>query len=177
MKKRNITIHIGQLHASRNPTIIYTLLGSCIAVCLHDPVARIGGMNHILMPGHADVRQVDLKKAARYGENATDLLIRRVVKLGGRPQRLVAKVFGGAHMFTDYTPDKGPGIKNAQSAIACLQRANITIKGRDVGGTDTRKVYFHTDTGAVFLKRVTGGAVKHLAEAERHLYKTFGPNK
>ena len=171
MQKKQVTIHIGQLHASKNPTIIYTLLGSCVAVCLHDPVVRIGGMNHILIPGQADLNQA--QTAARYGANATDMLIRRIVRLGGDPKRLVAKIFGGSHMFKDIAPDKSPGKKNVQSAVASLEAANITIKSRNIGGTDTRKVYFHTDTGEVFLKRVLGGTVNRLAEAERQLYKAF----
>ena len=80
--KKSFSIHIGGFHASRNPAVIETLLGSCVAVCLYDPVARIGGMNHILLPGKADLKHFD--NVARYAINAMELLINRVMTLGGK---------------------------------------------------------------------------------------------
>jgi chemotaxis protein CheD len=158
--KKLVSIHIGQLHASRHPTIIYTLLGSCVAVCLFDPVAKIGGMNHILMPGCADFRHGGT--AGRYGDNAIRMLIKRIVNLGGSLEHLVAKVFGGAHMLQESSKEYSTGVKNAQGAIACLQGHHVPILKRDLGGSDTRKIYFHTDTGEVFLKRMGPGAQRRM---------------
>ncbi|MDM8535516.1 chemotaxis protein CheD, partial [Desulfobacterales bacterium HSG17] len=92
--KRHVDIHIGEFHASGQPTVISTLLGSCVAVCLYDPIKQIGGMNHILMPGRADMKRFDM--SARYGINAMELLINRIMNLGGKRRNLVAKIFGGA---------------------------------------------------------------------------------
>jgi chemotaxis protein CheD len=156
MTKRIVSIHIGQLHASRNPVIIYTLLGSCVAVCLFDPEAKIGGMNHILMPGYVDYRHGGV--AGRYGDNAIRMLIKRIVNLGGSPERLVAKVFGGAHMFHELSVDDSTGIKNARGAVACLKARQVPILNWDLGGTDTRKIFFHSNTGEVFLQRVRPSA-------------------
>ena len=78
--KKMVSIHIGGFHASRKPAVIETVLGSCVAVCLHDPSACIGGMNHIFLPGRADMKHFD--NAARYGVNAMELLVNRIMRLG-----------------------------------------------------------------------------------------------
>ena len=57
--KKQVGIHIGDCYVSTEPAVIYTVLGSCVAVCLFDPVRRIGGMNHILLPGEARMNDFD----------------------------------------------------------------------------------------------------------------------
>ncbi len=149
--KRSISIHIGGFHASREPAVIDTLLGSCVAVCLHDQLASIGGMNHILMPGKADLEVFD--NAARYAINAMELLINRIMNLGGQRPNLVAKVFGGAHVLPAVSPENGMGARNSEFVLEFLQMEAIPVVSQDLGGHDTRKIYFHTDSGEVFLKR------------------------
>ena len=149
--KKMVRIHIGEYYASRNPIVIYTLLGSCVAVCLFDPVRRIGGMNHILMPGKADMKYFDA--SARYGINAMELLINRIMNLGGSRRRIVAKVFGGARTLPTISEDVSMGKKNIEFVVEFLKNETIRIVGKDMGGTQSRRVYFHADTGEVFLKR------------------------
>jgi chemotaxis protein CheD len=151
MKKR-VSIHIGGLYASRHPTVIETVLGSCVAVCLYDTLARVGGMNHILLPGEADLKQFD--KVARYAINAMELLINWVMKLGGKRDHFVAKVFGGAHLLSAISPERWMGAKNSEFVLEFLETEAITVVSQDLGGHDTRKIYFHTDTSDVFLKRI-----------------------
>jgi chemotaxis protein CheD len=67
MKKR-VKIHIGEIYTSSEPAVVETILGSCVSVCLFDPVRKTGGMNHILLPGKADLNKFD--GATRYGINA-----------------------------------------------------------------------------------------------------------
>lgn len=151
MEKQQISIHIGEFYASNEPAIIDTVLGSCVAVCLFDPVKRIGGMNHILLPGKADLKRFDA--SARYGINAMELLINKVMGLGSRRSRLVAKAFGGANMFQSISAESGVGEKNSEFVIEFLNNEDIKIISKDLGGHDTRRIFFHTDTGDVFLKR------------------------
>jgi chemotaxis protein CheD len=146
-----IRIHIGEYYASRDSRVVYTLLGSCVAVCLFDPVRRIGGMNHILMPGKADLKHFDA--ASRYGINAMELLINRIMNLGGRRDRLRAKVFGGARTLSTIPMHNSMGPKNAEFATQFLERESIPILSRDLGGRLSRRIYFHTDSGDVYLKR------------------------
>ena len=165
--KRSICIHIGGFHASREPTVIETLLGSCVAVCLYDPVARIGGMNHILLPGKADMKHFD--NVARYAINAMELLINRIMTLGGQRPNLTAKVFGGANVLPAVSSENGMGAKNSEFVIEFLQMEAISIVSQDVGGHDTRKIYFHTDSGEVFLKRTRPTCCQKAAFKERRL--------
>jgi chemotaxis protein CheD len=167
--KREITIYIGNLHASLEPAVIYTLLGSCVAVCLYDRVARIGGMNHIMLPGKADMRHFD--SSARYGINAMELLINRIMALGGNRKRLVAKAFGGAHVLPDISPENGVGRKNIEFVFEFLKVETIELISHDLGGYEARKVYFHTDTGEVLLKRIPSSNYSDVAIEERKLFE------
>ena len=168
--KRRFSIHIGGFHASREPAVIETLLGSCVAVCLHDHVARIGGMNHILLPGKADLKHFD--NAARYAINAMELLINRIMKLGGQRPNLVAKVFGGSNVFPAVFAENGMGAGNSEFVLEFLQMETISIISQDLGGYDTRKIYFHTDSGEVFLKRTHPTCCRNAGFEERRLLES-----
>jgi len=163
--KQRISIHIGEYHASREPVVIQTLLGSCVAVCLYDPVEKIGGMNHILLPGKADMKHFN--EPARYGINAMELLINRIMSLGGIRRRLVAKVFGGAHVLAAISKENGTGKKIAAFVGEFLRTESIRVASHDVGGRNTRKIFFHTDTGDVFLKRIQPTVFPSLVYKER----------
>ena len=151
-KKQKRSIHIGEYFASRQPTIVHTLLGSCVAVCLYDVHTRVGGMNHIFLPGEADMKHFDAP--ARFGVNAMELLINRIMNLGGLRHHLAAKIFGGAHMLPSVSIENGTGKKILEFVFEFLENESIKIVNQDIGGTITRRVYFHTDSGAVFLKRI-----------------------
>ena len=87
-------LYIGDVAASTKPLALHTLLGSCVAVCLHDSRLGIGGMNHILLPGgsHQD-------RSTRFGVHAMELLVETLLKIGADRRRLVAKAFGGANVL------------------------------------------------------------------------------
>jgi len=165
--KKEVRIHIGELYACDCPTVINTLLGSCVAVCLMDPVKRIGGMNHILLPGKPDLKRFD--DSARYGINAMELLINRIIDLGGNRRRLAAKVFGGAHVLPSMSRDNGMGEKNAAFVLDFLKNEDIKVSSKDTGGDEPRRIYFHTDTGDVFLKRIRPTLIRGVARQEKRL--------
>ncbi len=146
-----VTINTGESYASKEPVIINTLLGSCVAVCLYDPLTRIGGMNHILLPGPPDMKKFD--NSAKYGINAMDILITQIMKLGGKRHRLVAKAFGGAHVLPEISEENGVGRKIVLFVKTFLKTEGIQLINSDFEGVDTRKIFFHTDTGDVFLRR------------------------
>lgn len=167
--KELINISIGEYYASKEKTIICTLLGSCVAVCLYDPENRIGGMNHILMPGQPDLARFDA--SARYGINAMELLINGIMKLGGNRKKIVAKAFGGGNVLPSISPDRAVGQKIVRFVVDFLKQENIKIISRDFGGNDTRKVYFHTDTGVVFLKRIISMKASAIVRQEKKRLK------
>ena len=89
-------VHIiqGEYKVVSDPDVVLTtILGSCVAACLRDPVSGVGGMNHFLLPGTGSVTGGD---ATRYGVHLMELLINGLLKQGARRDRLEAKIFGGA---------------------------------------------------------------------------------
>lgn len=165
--KFDVSIGIGEYYADRKGTLIYTLLGSCVAVCLFDPENRIGGMNHILLPGEPDMGAHNA--SARYGVHAMELLINAIMALGGNRTRLIAKAFGGANVISSIPEGRAMGKKNIDFTVDFLHTEKIEMVSRDFGGHSARKVYFDTATGDVFLKRIA--TMKTLAETERRQYK------
>jgi len=148
--KKRVKIHIGEIYTSSEPTIIETLLGSCVSVCLYDPKKRSGGMNHILLPGKADLQRFD--DATRYGINAMEILINSMMKLGSKRKNILSKIFGGAHILQSLGRHMAPGQKNIEFVEEFLDLEGIPVVSRNTGGHNGRKIYFHTHTGDVFLK-------------------------
>ena len=148
MEIRRINIVQGEYHVSGEPNLaITTLLGSCVAACISDPAAGVGGMNHFLLPGE----DASSPMVARHGVNLMELLINGLLKLGAARPRLEAKLFGGArtmHGLGDY------GTANARFAQEFLRREGITIVGGSLGGETGRRIQFWPATGRVRQKLV-----------------------
>jgi chemotaxis protein CheD len=145
-------LHPGQLQACGEPSVLTTILGSCVSVCLWDPGAGAGGMSHIVLPEPLDPRDASLRFAAA----AHDGLVASVLALGARRERLRAKLFGGAFILAD-PAEAGPaapplGLRNVEAARRLLARATIPIVSEDVGGSRGRKLVFHTHDGAAWVK-------------------------
>jgi chemotaxis receptor (MCP) glutamine deamidase CheD len=159
-----VTIYIGGVHASHEPVVVRTLLGSCISVCLWEPDRLIGGMNHFLLPT-GDALGGD---PARFGVHAMDKLIGVMMRLGADRRRLVAKVFGGAHVLDIGESELGVPQRNIAFIREFLDNDRIPVAAEDVGGSQPRDVRFYTATGKVRMRRV-GAARAHtrLARAER----------
>jgi chemotaxis protein methyltransferase CheR len=142
------TILAGETCFSRDAVEIRTLLGSCIAACLYDPVTRIGGMNHFMLPGRDRLPGV----SARYGIHAMELLINGIMKLGGDRGRLQAKVFGGANVLSFSKSADNIGSLNIEFVRAFLKTDGIPIIAEKLGGNRPVQVCFHTATGRAFVK-------------------------
>jgi chemotaxis receptor (MCP) glutamine deamidase CheD len=155
-----VTISIGGLYASGEPMVVKTLLGSCIAVCLHDAARGVGGMNHFMLPWGNE----DGGAAGRFGVHAMDLLIGAVMKAGGDRRQLVAKVFGGANLLDIRGPVVDIPRQNAEFARTFLEEEGIPIVSMDVGGRHARQVHFHTHPGRAFVKRVRHARAQVRAE-------------
>jgi chemotaxis protein CheD len=144
-----VYLHAGQLHAASAPTAISTVLGSCVAVCLHDPVAKVGGMNHYLLPLH-----VEREQSPRFGTVAVPQLIEAVVRAGASRASLVAKVFGGASVIGAMAKGRRLGEENALLALRLLEEARIPVLDQDVGGTRGRKLVFFADEGTAWVRQL-----------------------
>lgn len=140
----------GELYASRRNIMIVTVLGSCVSACLRDATARIGGMNHFMLPEHGGNNTL-LSEPARYGAHAMEMLINNLLSMGARRERLEAKVFGAGRVLAGMSD---VGARNAQFALDYLERERIPVRARDVGGENARKVYLFVETGKVLVKEI-----------------------
>ncbi|SFI83748.1 chemotaxis protein CheD [Celeribacter neptunius] len=133
--------------SSEEGAVISTILGSCVATCLWDPVAKLGGMNHFLLPkgppSRADV--------SSFGANAMELLINALIRAGAVRERLRAKVFGGAEMYKGLT---NAGNQNGLFVLSYLEREGIPCDGQSLGGTQARRVEFVPALGKARQKLV-----------------------
>lgn len=139
---RVCTIVVGECLVSGDPdVVIATTLGSCVSVCLFDPIAAIGGMNHFLLAESAHDR---LSDSARYGAAAMELLINKVMRVTHRRDRLRAKVFGGGKVIQGATD---VGARNVEFVMEYLAEEGIPTVGWDVGGSQARGIRFYPTTG------------------------------
>ena len=166
---KRVTIHVGEIYVGDSPAVVDTLLGSCVSVCLTDRKAGVGGMNHILLPGKAQLGDFD--DAARYGINAMELLIGKAQSMGADRRSLEAKVFGGGNILKELEMRFNPGLRNSTLALDFLRLEGIPVIGRDVGGVNARRIYMRTDTGEVFLKRIPRSRVATVVEEEKEFRK------
>lgn len=152
--KADVSIHIGGIFAAREPTVIKTLLGSCIAACLRDPETGVGGMNHFMLPAAPNGDRDD--NPARFGLHAMELLIGEIQKLGGQRARLQAKVFGGGHVLQIADSPNGVPQQNIRFIREFLRTEEIPLMAHDLGGRTARYVLFDTASGKVKLRRLSG---------------------
>lgn len=133
--------------------MLVTILGSCISVCLFDPVTKIGGMNHILLPGDKGdiVSKTDPGYSTRFGVNAMEELINGLLKLGAKKDRFEAKIFGGGAVIKT---SNAIGEKNIKFVKSFLEAEQITLKGEDVGGDTARRLHFFPDTGKAMIRKL-----------------------
>ena len=139
----------GYIYVPNEPTVISTVLGSCVSVCLFDRKRRVGGMNHFRMP-----RTTDRHRAtATYGNVATLALVSLMLANGSKSKHIEAQILGGA--FNPEISTEDVGRENIRVARGVLTRKNIRIVSEDVGGCQGRKVVFNTHTNEVGILKVS----------------------
>lgn len=144
---------------SSEPIALATVLGSCVAACIFDGSAKVGGMNHFMLP---DAAPGDA--SARYGAHAMELLINGLLKHGAMRSRLQAKVFGGGNVLPGMTLDP-IGTRNGNFVLNYLSAERIPIIAQDLFGVQPRKVCFFVRTGRTLVKRLP--AAGEIARVER----------
>ena len=126
---------------------ISTVLGSCVAVCLWDRVARRGGMNHIMLP----LWNGEGLATPKYGNIAMEKLLAKVLSIGCRRENVVAKVFGGANVSGTGLEVFMIGGRNITLATQMLEEFRIVVVAKDVGGRVGRKIIMNSETGVVLV--------------------------
>lgn len=124
-------------------------LGSCVAILLYDPDAKVGGLAHVLLPDPSFSRHGDGE--AKFATTAVPALVREMERLGADRSRIRARLVGGATMFSDLLPANQlhMGERNVRASRAALKEEGIAIVGEAVGGTWGRTVRFHLADGRV----------------------------
>jgi chemotaxis protein CheD len=152
----NVKILPGEYYVTRGAEAISTVLGSCISACIRDPVKKVGGMNHFMLPEDASTGpnnwlDPSIGLATRYGSYAMESLINDLLKLGATRERLEIKVFGGGRVLSGVTD---VGARNIAFVRNYLQLEGYRIIAEDLGGTTPRKVFYFPITGRVKMRRL-----------------------
>jgi chemotaxis protein CheD len=143
LEGRRVNVVQGEYNVSDDPGVVFTtILGSCVAACIHDPVAGVGGLNHFLLPG--DTRGAAANEHERYGVHLMELLVNGLMKKGARRDRLEAKLFGGAKMMERLSDI---GKLNASFAERFLKHEGIRVVGGSLGGERGRRIQFSPVSG------------------------------
>jgi chemotaxis protein CheD len=169
----SVKILPGQYHASSGDGAISTVLGSCVSTCLWDPLQRIGGMNHFMLPGDGEAGASPAAPSARFGVYAMEVLINEMIRLGADRRRMVAKVFGGGRVLQGFdTLDVGA--KNCQFVLEFLATEGIPVVARDLLDVYARKLLFFPATGKVQLKKLHILPNDGVEQREREYMKQLG---
>lgn len=142
-------LYPGTIFVHRQPHLVTTVLGSCVAVCLWNQTARLGGINHYLLP----LWNGEGLPTPKYGNVAIVKLIEKVNALSAPGDKLVAKVFGGASMWEKAEGLLAIGQRNIEFAIETLEHHRIPIISSDLGGQQGRKLIFNSGDGTVLMRR------------------------
>lgn len=143
-------LYPSNLFASREPFIVNTILGSCVAVCLYDTVLQYGGINHYMLP----LWNGQGLASPKFGNIAINKLIEKMQSMGSAQRNMVAKVFGGGNIIEASTATFMIGDRNIAIAIDMLKELQIKIISQSVGGNLGRKIQFNTITGEVKQKMI-----------------------
>src|SRR5512139_1336910 len=146
----------GEFYITASDEGITTVLGSCISACIRDPVIRVGGMNHFMLPedttqGQSTWLAADAGLATRYGSFAMESLINGLLKLGARRERLEVKLFGGGKILN---LDIDVGERNIEFARRWLKTEAYPVVAEDVGLSVPRRVVYFPATGKVRVKHL-----------------------
>jgi len=153
-----IRVHVADYAVASSGTISTVGLGSCVAIILYDPVARVGGLAHVLLPTEAMSR--DRSNPAKFPATVVPILLDRMRDLGAMGNRLRAKIVGGASMFGNLIPPGGVNIgeRNVVAVRQVLAGAKIPIVAEDTGSDYGRSVYLNVADGAVEVRSVRKGS-------------------
>lgn len=151
-----INVKMADYKTAQTPEILMTAgLGSCIGLCVFDPVLKLGGMTHIMLPASNGNKE----NPAKYADTSVELLLKEIMRLGAQHSRLRAKMAGGAQMFS--FPGKSNvlkiGERNAEAVVLELERHKVPLVVADVGGNFGRTIHFDVGTGDLRVRTINHG--------------------
>ena len=166
MKKEDevqpIQIGMAEMVISKTPATIITTVGSCIALCMYDPIIKIGGMVHIVLPNNPFPSE-EKKIKQKYADTAVMALFSGLILEGADRERIRAKIAGGANMFLKFglkCEALDIGANNAKMTKKKLAEIHVPLIAEDTGGNHARRIKFDTDSGRMTV--ITDEEVKVL---------------
>lgn len=152
-----IVIGMADFAVTRSPEKLTTLgLGSCVGIALYDPVTKIGGLVHIMLPTIENARFTDNR--AKFADSGIPFVVEEMIHAGASRRRMVAKIAGGAKMFSfNSDVNLNIGERNILATKAVLAEMKVPIIAEDVGKNYGRTVVLDTDTGIYYVKSAIKG--------------------
>lgn len=170
-----VSLNPGEQFATKDVCVISTLLGSCVAACLWDPVAKVSGMNHFLLANRRYAREMplNLTEAGRYGVQSMEMLINAMIHLGADKRRIRAKAFGGGQVLETLSKNNFNcvGGVNERFIREFLKTEGIPLESEDLGGELGRVIRFRTDTYTVYRRFVRKASTFLVEKEERGYWK------
>ncbi len=172
LERTVVKLMTGDCYVSSDPReMMVTILGSCISVCMRDPMAGVAGMNHILLPtGRVTQCQVDSGFANRFGAYAMEELVNGLIKLGAVRSRMETKIFGGGNVINNSAMI---GTRNVAFVKEYLSNEKMAICGEHVGGDYPRRIHYFPDTGTVKMRLLKRKEDKQIVEEEKQFQNTL----
>ncbi|WP_316155182.1 chemoreceptor glutamine deamidase CheD [Cupriavidus sp. BIC8F] len=152
--KQAIKLLPNEYYVTREDVVLTTVLGSCVAACIRDESAGVGGMNHFMLPDDDGSADRMLSASMRYGSYALEVLINELLKMGARRERLEAKVFGGGAVLANMTT-LNIGDRNADFVLRYLKTEEIRVAAQDLRGPHARRVSYFPVGGLALVRRLT----------------------
>jgi len=154
-----IKVGMADLNVAHMTGVLKTTgLGSCVGLTLYDPVVKVAGMAHVMLPS-SEIAKEDQFNVAKYADTAIPELIERMVRHGAVVSRMKSKMAGGAQMFTFSTGQDTMriGPRNVESCKAMLHRFHIPLLAEDVGANYGRTIEFNCETGMLLIRSIQQG--------------------
>jgi chemotaxis protein CheD len=153
-----IKVGMADYKVGRNPASLISYgLGSCVGIALFDPVAKIGGLAHIMLPDSTQARSTE--NPAKFADTCLPLMLAELLKMGAAKSRLQAKIAGGAQMFTfaNATDIMRVGERNSETVRMLLKKLDLRLIAEDCGGNYGRTVELKLDSGVFRVKTIDKG--------------------
>ncbi len=153
-----LKVGIADLKTCASPDCVMTLgLGSCVGIAIRDPMKKIGGLVHIMLPDSKTIT-TGQHSIAKFADSGIEELVRQLELKGARRVRMVAKIAGGATMFS-FQGGSGVSVaqvgeRNVEASVAKLRELKIPIVAQDTGANYGRTVFFYPETGAFHVRAI-----------------------
>lgn len=150
MERNVLVVGVGEIAVVEGPSLLVAMaLGSCVAVMMYDAKVGVAGLAHVMLPS---APSIETPHCGRYADTAVEALAGELVSRGARRGLLLAKLAGGAQMFSMNSDIGAIGTRNTEALVSLLKDRHIALVAQDTGGRRARTVEFDTETGVATVR-------------------------